>query len=73
MPSFLRTSAGTEIWPCAVTLDCGIVMATHYQGNGRLSPWYPVLRPECSKADGRDHLQRGVMAAHKSAEASRTK
>jgi hypothetical protein len=34
MPSFLRTSAGTEIWPCAVTLDCGIDIILHYQGNG---------------------------------------
>ncbi len=33
MPSFLRTSAGTEIWPCAVTLDCPIAMNIHYPGN----------------------------------------
>jgi len=37
MPSFLRTSAGTEIWPWAVTLDWGIDMDAHYQGNESLS------------------------------------
>jgi hypothetical protein len=37
MPSFLRTSAGTEIWPCAVTFDSGIDMPIHYQGNDILS------------------------------------
>ena len=37
MPSFLRTSAGTEIWPWAVTLDWGIDIWIHYQGNVSLS------------------------------------
>jgi len=37
MPSFLRTSAGTEIWPCAVTFDCAIAMTVHYPGNVQLS------------------------------------
>jgi hypothetical protein len=41
MPSFLRTSAGTEIWPCTVTLDCPIAMEIHYPGNEIWSnlPW----------------------------------
>lgn len=37
MPSFLRTSTGTEIWPCAVTLDCAIAMGEDYPGNASLS------------------------------------
>jgi len=34
-PSFFRISAGTEIWPWAVTLDCAIDMPAHYSGNAR--------------------------------------
>jgi hypothetical protein len=37
MPSLLRTSAGTEIWPCAVTLDCGFDTQEHYHGNANSS------------------------------------
>lgn len=33
IPSFLRTWAGTEICPCAVTLECASAMQTHYHGN----------------------------------------
>ncbi len=32
-PSFRRTSAGTEICPCAVTFDCAIGIFLYYQGN----------------------------------------
>ena len=35
-PSLRRTSAGTEICPCAVTLDCAIAMSLYYQGNGSM-------------------------------------
>src|ERR1017187_1792458 len=34
IPSFRRTSAGTEICPCAVTFDCAIGIFLYYQGNG---------------------------------------
>ena len=35
-PSFRRTSAGTEICPCAVSFDCASAMMTlHYHGNVR--------------------------------------
>jgi len=37
MPSFLRTSAGTEICPWAVTLDLAIDIPLHYRGNGAVS------------------------------------
>jgi len=33
----LRTSAGTEIWPCAVTFDCAMVIVLHYPGNEFMS------------------------------------
>jgi hypothetical protein len=33
MPSFRRTSAGTEICPCAVTLEWAIATLIHYHGN----------------------------------------
>src|SRR6478672_5315888 len=36
MPSFRRTSIGTEIWPCAVTFECAIAIPIYYQGNGAL-------------------------------------
>ena len=36
MPSLRRTSAGTEICPCAVTLECASAMAIYYHGNERL-------------------------------------
>src|SRR3984893_5767407 len=32
MPSFLRTSTGTEICPCAVSLDRAIAIPLNYQG-----------------------------------------
>ena len=35
-PSFLRTSTGTEICPCAVTFDCASDIGLHYHGNGLL-------------------------------------
>src|ERR1035437_2063618 len=34
MPSFRRTSTGTEICPCEVTLECAIAIPISYQGNG---------------------------------------
>ena len=34
-PSFLRTTAGTEICPCEVSLECATAIALHYHGNGR--------------------------------------
>src|SRR5271167_520199 len=34
MPSLRRTSAGTEICPCAVTLERANAMPTYYHGNG---------------------------------------
>jgi hypothetical protein len=37
MPSFLRTSAGTEICPCAVTLDFAMGIGLHYPGNACMS------------------------------------
>src|ERR1039457_3054960 len=37
IPSFRRTSAGTEICPCAVTFDCAIGIFLYYQGNGGLA------------------------------------
>ena len=36
MPSFWRTLAGTEIWPCAVSLEWAIAMRRHYHGNGQV-------------------------------------
>src|ERR1035437_2272870 len=42
MPSFRRTPAGTEICPCAVTLERASAMPFHYHGNAlplaRLKP-----------------------------------
>ena len=38
-PSLLRTSAGTAIWPWAVTLECAMVMASHYRGSDTSSTW----------------------------------
>ncbi len=33
MPKSFRTSAGTEICPCTVTLDLAIAISSHYHGN----------------------------------------
>ncbi len=35
MPSRLRTSAGTETCPCAVTFDWASAMTSYYHGNAR--------------------------------------
>jgi hypothetical protein len=43
MPSLFRTSTGTEIWPCAVTFDCAIVIILHYPGNASPSICLHVL------------------------------
>src|SRR5262245_522949 len=32
-PSFWRTFAGTEIWPCAVSFECASAMEEYYHGN----------------------------------------
>jgi hypothetical protein len=55
-PSLRRTSAGTEVWPCAVTLDRAIGMRLYSKGNGEDASLCSqrVRRLNAANAQGRE-------------------
>ena len=50
-PSLRRTSAGTEICPCAVSFDCASAIKVHYHGKGCVATGPPFSPP--SLLDGK--------------------
>ena len=60
-PSIRRTSAGTEICPCAVTFECASAMALSYHGNAHPAR-FPHISPRVVSFERRMALPAGIPA-----------